>query len=455
MLRRLKRWIGSEASGPMPRTLKTASTAPASRGDSHTNDNRYRTMRLALIALLVILVALLAAIVLFVGNMIAPDAPDSETTARTGGLTWVRSIYGISARAEDQLRSPAHTAIGPDGTIWVTDSVMNRVLGFNPDGSFKGELIAGSAEEGGMPMLQGPAGIAVSEDGEVYVAANATDVIIVFDRNGDVDRVFEVPTPVQVAVRGDRVLVTSAEGLFLFTPEGEEIARWSSRGPQLDQVDMPNGAVIGEDGTLYIADTHNVQIKALSADGAVEWAVPATSARATSLESTGAPSTMTEAELSHPDTETAENGDTTGSDLVSTLQLPTGMTADGAGRLVFADAFAFGLYVMDPDKQEIVARYGDQGETDGLFNYPTGIAYDPDRDWFAIADTANARVQIVRIPGSGGSPLAAVRRVSVPWAVCAAPLVLLLVALVIATARKRRRAAYGMQNQNTPPGGDE
>src|SRR5580698_9716947 len=34
--------------------------------------------------------------------------------------------------------------------------------------------------------------------------------------------------------------------------------------------------------------------------------------------------------------------------------------------------------------------------------YPTGIAYDKTRDWFAVADTSNNRVQIIRLPGTGG-----------------------------------------------------
>jgi sugar lactone lactonase YvrE len=417
-------------------------TTPAEPAAHDAASSRYARMRLALIALLVILAGLLVAILVFVGNLITPDAPSAETVERTGGLTWVRSIYGASASAEDQLRSPAHTAIDPDGTIWVTDSVMNRVLGFNPDGSFHGELIAGTPDGGeGMSMLQGPAGIAASEDGEIYVASNTTDLVIVFNGNGEVDRAFEVPSPIQIAVRGDRVFVTSAEGLFLFTPEGEEIARWSSRGVALDQVDMPNGAVIAEDGTLYITDTHNAQVKAFSPDGELEWAVPENSARAATLEGGGTPPAMGDAQASAGTTATGESTATAGVDLASTLQLPVGMTMDGAGRLVFADAFAFAIYVVDTNEQAIVARYGDQGQTDGLFNYPTGIAYDPDRDWFAVADTANGRVQIVRIPDSGGSPLAAVRSVSVPWIVCAVPLAVLALAGVLAATRRRKKTA--------------
>lgn len=424
---------------PRPRTVVAAAASEGPLPDDRVDGRRGR-VRLALIIILVVLLALLAAILSFVYTVITPNISE-EVRVETEGLTWIRSIYGASANPEDQLRSPAHTAIGPDGTIWVTDSVMNRVLGFNPDGSFSRELIA-AGEDPAASMMQGPAGVAVSDEGEVYVASNLTDVVIVWDPDGNVDRVFEVPTPIQIAVRDDRVLVTSAEGLFLFTAEGERVAAWSSRGADADQVDMPNGAVIGEDGALYIADTHNKQIKAFSADGAeVLWAVPATSARAGADKgaTTVEPQAMGDIEASHPDTATA--GDV--EDLAATLELPTGMTMDSAGRLIFADAFAFSLYAADPATGEILARYGDQGSADGLFNYPTGIAYDPDRDWFAVADTANGRVQIVRIDGSGGSPLAAVRRVQLPWALYVIPLLLVVLIAVVAVSRRRVQRGGG------------
>lgn len=428
------------------RTATVAEGPPVER--AHAGNSR---MRIALIVILAILLVLLAAILSFVYTVIAPGIPD-DVQRRTEGLIWIRSIYGASASEEDQLKAPAHTAIGPDGTIWVTDAVMRRVLGFNPDGSFSRELRA-AGEDPSASMLQGPAGIAVGEDGDVYVAASLADVVIVWGPNGDVDRVFEVPAPVQIAVRGDRALVTSAEGLFLFTTEGEQIASWSSRGADPDQVDMPNGAVIGDDGTLYIADTHNAQIKALSADGAeVLWATPDTSARAEASAGTAAtePLEMGDIQESHPDTSTGSAE--TAEDLTSTLELPLGMTMDGAGRLIFADAFAFALYAVDPSTGEILARWGDQGEADGLFNYPMGIAYDSDRDWFAVADTANGRVQIVRIDGSGGSPLAAVRRVQAPWVVCAIPLFLLFLIAMVAAARRssrRKRAAEAASIRET------
>lgn len=398
---------------------------------------QFSRLRTALIAMLVLLTGLLAVIVVFVAKLLAPVAP-AQTVKPAEGITWVRSIYGSSAAAVDQLDSPAHVAVGPDGTIWVTDLTRSRVLGFNPDGSFNRELAAGGANEG---MLQAPSGIAASPEGEVFVASAATGLIIVWDADGVISRVIDtVEQPFQVALSGDKLFVTAADGLHLLTTAGDEVAAWSSRGTGPDQVDLPQGAAVGADGTLYICDTHNAQIKAFSADGAdIKWANPESSKRQ------GADTAAEGAEVAvateaHPSTSTvsAESSTTASQTLAATLQIPAGLAIDGAGRLVFVDPFSYAVYTADATSGEILAKYGEAGQSEGMFNYPTGIAYDPVRDWFAIADTANKRVQIVRITGSGGAPTAALRRLDLPWGALAVPVVLLGIALVVARARARR-----------------
>lgn len=430
----------------MPRRSRIDAITEASEPSSQTG-RRGDRLRLALVAVLVLLFILLITIVVFVSGLLAPTG--TPTTAVGGrGLTWVRSIYGWGSGAEDQFEYPSHTAIGPDGTIWVTDYTKSRVLGFAPDGSFRRELTA-STSESGDAMLSLPLGVAASENGDVFVASSGTDTVIVWSANGEIARVIPVPGPIQLAVREDRLFVTSVTGLYLFTTEGEQVSKWSARGTALEHVDLPTGAVIGPDGTLYISDTHNVQIKAWSADGAsVLWANPETSRRAGLVTPGGtddeAP-TVSPGE-SHPSTAPAEpsedaNDAETSENLAASMQIPTGLTMDAAGRLVFVDPFSFSIYTADAETGEITGRYGDQGAADGRFNYPLGIAYDAERDWFAVTDTANARVQIVRIDGSGGSAVAALRRVDGPWGVCAAPFVLLVIALVVAVARRRRRRA--------------
>jgi len=123
------------------------------------------------------------------------------------------------------------------------------------------------------------------------------------------------------------------------------------------------------------------------------------------------------------------------------FQLPVGMTIDGNGRLVVLDAFDFQMVVLDPSREgRLVARYGDFGVEDGKFVYPTGIDYDPERDWFVVADTSNDRAQVIRIPDSGGDLLGAARRAwATPLRLCALPLILLLVALGVMIARAKRR----------------
>jgi hypothetical protein len=131
--------------------------------------------------------------------------------------------------------------------------------------------------------------------------------------------------------------------------------------------------------------------------------------------------------------------------------LPSGQTFDGKGRLVVVDPFKFRIAIVNPKTGKIAreegsngkpgrqAFYGEQGAADGFFNYPTGIDYDKTRDWFAIADTANNRVQIVRLPDTGGSIVAPIVG-GFRWPMCVfcIPFILLLIALIVALARRRR-----------------
>ena len=128
---------------------------------------------------------------------------------------------------------------------------------------------------------------------------------------------------------------------------------------------------------------------------------------------------------SKPPSDTVLKGD-------DVLQLPLGLTVDGAGRVVVIDMYDCAMAVFDPKTGKFIGKYGDVGAEDGQFFYPVSVSYDPGRDWFTVADALNRRVQIVRIPGSSsgaGSAAAAVSRaVASPWRACVFPLLLLLLA---------------------------
>ncbi len=131
------------------------------------------------------------------------------------------------------------------------------------------------------------------------------------------------------------------------------------------------------------------------------------------------------------------------------LQLPLGLTVDGAGRVVVIDMYDCAMAVFDPKTGKFIGKYGDYGAEDGQFFYPVSVSYDSGRDWFTVADALNRRVQIVRIPGSSAGLAAGVaatvgRAMAGPLRACWFPLLLLLIAVaafVIVHFVRRRRAA--------------
>lgn len=374
-----------------------------------------RRARTALATILILLLLLLAAVSYVLVGVIVPRGGATADSTPTG-MTWVRSIYGYGSGEDDQLYRPTDVAIGPDGVIWVTDPQRSRVLAFNPDGTYKSMLHQGPAFSGDDAMVR-PNAVDVDEDGLIYVADYGRESLMIFSEANELLRETEIPLPVEVAVSDDRIVVGSVYGFAILNKQGEVIRTVGTRGSGPDQFDVVRGIVMDEAGTIYIVDTYNNRVRAFDRDGEEIWS-----------RTTGNPGNAA----------SASDSTTSG----ATLSLPSGMTMDGNGRLVVADAFNFGLAVLNGADGAILAQYGEAGADDGSFAYPSGVDYDPARDWFAVADTTNDRVQIVTIDGSGGGVIEAGRRLMSGLArICIIPLVLMVVILVLVFATRRARRA--------------
>lgn len=383
---------------------------------------RGSSMRAGLIAILIILILLLGAVGYFVFTLLEPvGAPTSGDLP--SGLSWVRSIYGYGAGEDQRFIAPAHVDIADDGTIWVSDTQMNAVMSFSPDGTPRSRIgLQTLVAEGQLS----PKGIEVGDDGRLYVCANNAARLVVLSVEGEFLDAWEIDNPLDVTLSDDRVFVTSPAGVTVFSSDGEVVGTWGGRGKAEDELDVPQGIVVGDDGVVYVADTLNSRVKAFTQEGQFLWAT--------------APGTSGGGNVPKGATET-ESDEGTSTEMGTGFQLPAGLCMDANGRLVLADPFGFEVVVLDPAKQgEIVGRYGEFGSADGFFAYPLGMAYDAERDWFAVADVANARVQIVRIGGSGDAGLlpAARRATSGPIWICCLPLGLLLLILLAALASRRR-----------------
>ncbi|MDO8963217.1 MAG: NHL repeat-containing protein [Coriobacteriia bacterium] len=372
-----------------------------------------------LAAALVVLVLLFISLSYFVFQVLSPTGgPVADRPV--DGITWIRSIYGYGPREDQQFFRPTDVAIAPDGTIWGTDPARARVLGFNPDGTFHALIHTGPPARNVAKRIWRPEGIAVDEQGDIYIADFGSSKVMVFTAENLFVREWDVPAPVEIAVRGGKVAVGSIYGVALFDTAGRQLDVWGSRGRGRDQIDIAHGIAIADDGTVYVSDSQNARIKAYRPDGTVRWvyASPRGDSKATSE------TLAVEAEGK------------------AVFQIPSGMTIDGRGRIVVVDPFEFTLTVVDPKGPvpRFIAKYGKQGGADAEFTYPTGVAYDPARDYFVVADTTNDRLQIVTIPGSAGPGLQPVRRaLTGPVWLCLVPLAALAGALALATWGRRRR----------------
>ena len=319
-----------------------------------------------------------------------------------------------------QLNSPAGLAIDSAGDIFIADSGNNVIRKITADGNI--HTFAGNGTPGfsgdGNPAIQAqllsPAGVTVDSSGNVYIADTGNSNIREVTTDGNIN------TFAGSGFRGfagDTDAATNAE------------------------LNVPEDVFVASNGTLYIADTGNADIRAVAPGTINNVSVPVinTVVGSTTIGYQGDGAAATKASLFQPWSVVVDSagniyiaeygnniirmvntsgnistivGNTTlgfsgdGSKATSAmLNQPTGVVVDGSGNVYIADSWNHRIRKVSSGNINTIAGNGvlsysgDGGPaTSAQMNGPLGVAIDQSGNLY-IADSGNAAVRHVTPTG--------------------------------------------------------
>jgi DNA-binding beta-propeller fold protein YncE len=166
-------------------------------------------------------------------------------------------------------------AIGPDGNLYVLDPFNSRVQVLTPDGTFLREWGELGLEEG---QFAAPSGIAVDGAGRVYVTEFGNPQLQVFANDGRFLAAWEIPAMERALLRELADVAISATGdvwvtdsvnarVIRLDAEGAVIDTFGERGGKPGQMFSPWGVAVDAAGNLYVAEYGGSRVQVFAPDG--------------------------------------------------------------------------------------------------------------------------------------------------------------------------------------------
>lgn len=317
-----------------------------------------RTRRIAALLLVGLLVLVLMGISIYYLTTRKPLST-IPGIAREDVPHYVFSIYGVTR--------PLGVAVSPSGErVYVTESDGARLVRvFNRDGKSVGALQAPPTGISHIPVY-----VAVNPvTQDVYVSDRAAHAVYVYTGKGVYRGEFRPRgdigggwRPLGLAFDGDGVLyATDVSGpyhrLLLFRRDGTLLRALGA--PK--QFSFPNGIVVDGRGTVYATDSNNGRLVVFDAEGTLATTIG----------------------------RGAGAGD---------LGLPRGVAIGDGNRLYVVETVGHEVKVYRLGRSaasapRYVGTFGREGQDDGAFEYPNGVAVDG-RARVYVTDRENNRVQV-------------------------------------------------------------
>ena len=177
-----------------------------------------------------------------------------------------KRYFQIESVQKDELISPLGITVDANGEVFVSDSILKRVIVLDRNGKYARDI--GSSE-----LFSRPTGIAIFED-RVYVIDTLAHQVLVFTKkegnllfrigkNGQGNGEFHYPTHIFIG-KNRLIYVTDSLNfrIQIFDPDGNFLSSFGKPGNMPGDLSKPKGIAVDSENHVYVADSQfdNVQI---------------------------------------------------------------------------------------------------------------------------------------------------------------------------------------------------
>lgn len=281
-----------------------------------------------------------------------PDEPKIEYLGTYSGEkdlvndSFARSFFGTES-SQFELKNPQIAVSNGLGLVYVADTAYSGVVVYNFNNATVSML--GGEEAGG--LFAQPTGVAVDQDGSVYVADSIKCKIFVFNNQGKAIKAIDLSSNLKSI--GFIAIDKNRKRIIVPDPKGHKIVVVDSADNIITTIDKfeskreigfnrPNAVSVGLNGEIIVADTFNARVVIFNSEGKYI-------------------------------TDFGERGSYPGQ-----FNIIQGVAVDSNGHIYLTDSKENRINVMNLQGQFMMAFgiTGDSLKNIGSFNIPVGISID-------------------------------------------------------------------------------